>query len=139
MRVLVAEAQVPFVHGGAEILVRQLVGALRAHGYEAEIVAIPYRDHPRDQLMAHAAAWRLIDLTMALNRPIDLVIATKFPTYLVRHPAKVAWLVHQHRAAYELCGTPYSPFAHTEEDVGLRDRLVRMDAQALGECLALFS
>src|SRR6266446_4417815 len=105
MRVLVAEAQVPFVHGGAEILVRQLVGALRAHGYEAEIVAIPYRDHPRDQLMAHAAAWRLIDLTMALNRPIDLVIATKFPTYLVRHAVQP---VRAHRGG---CGPARSPGA----------------------------
>ena len=30
--------QVPFVHGGAEILVRELVGELRAHGCEAERV-----------------------------------------------------------------------------------------------------
>ena len=139
MRVLVLEAQVPFVHGGAEILVRQLVGALREQGHDAEIVAIPFRDHPREQLMAHAAAWRLIDLSTAINRPIDLVIATKFPTYLVRHPAKVTWLVHQHRAAYELCDTPYSDFAHTDRDVGLRDRLLKIDTQALGECVALFS
>src|SRR4029077_17233068 len=103
------------------------------------IVAIPFRDHPREQLMAHAAAWRLIDLTTALNRPIDLVIATKFPTYLVRHPAKVAWLVHQHRAAYELCDTPYSDFAHTERDVGLRKRLIDLDTEMLGECRGLFS
>jgi len=138
-RVLVLEAQVPFVHGGAEILVRQLVGALRERGFDAEIVSIPFRDDPREQLMAHAAAWRLIDLTMSQGRPIDLVIGTKFPTYLVRHPAKVTWLVHQHRAAYELCGTPYSNFDHTVPDVGLRDRLVQMDTAALQECVGLFS
>ena len=46
--------------------------------------------------------------------PEDLVIATKFPTYFVRHPNKVAWLIHQYRAAYELCGTPYSDFGHNE-------------------------
>ncbi len=138
-RVLVLEAQVPFVHGGAEILVRQLVGALRERGFEAEIVSIPFRDDPRDQLMAHAAAWRLIDLTMSQGRPVDAVIATKFPTYLVRHPAKVTWLVHQHRAAYELCGTPYSNFDHTVTDVGLRDRLVQLDTDALAECVGLFS
>jgi glycosyltransferase involved in cell wall biosynthesis len=71
--------------------------------------------------------------------PIDLVIATKFPTYFVRHPAKVAWLVHQHRAAYELCGTPFSDFAHTEADVGLRKRLVELDTAMLAECRALFT
>ena len=138
-RVLVLEAQTPFVHGGAEILVRQLVTALRDRGYESDTVSIPFRDEPREELMAHAAAWRLIDLTRVLGRPIDRVIATKFPTYFVRHPAKVAWLVHQHRAAYELCGTPFSNFEHTERDVGLRQRLLETDTQMLGECTKLFS
>jgi glycosyltransferase involved in cell wall biosynthesis len=138
-RVLVLESQTPFVHGGAEILARELLGALRGHGYEAELVSIPFRDSPREELLSHAAAWRLIDLTRALDRPIDAVVATKFPTYFVRHPAKVAWLVHQHRAAYELCGTPFSDFEHTERDVGLRKRLIELDTAMLQECRGLFS
>jgi glycosyltransferase involved in cell wall biosynthesis len=137
--VLVLESQTPFVRGGAEILVRELVSAIRARGHEADLVSIPFRDSPREELMAHAAAWRLIDLRTALERPIDVVIATKFPTYFVRHPAKVAWLVHQHRAAYELCGTPYSDFDHTERDVGLRKQLIDLDTRMLSECAGLFS
>jgi glycosyltransferase involved in cell wall biosynthesis len=135
----VLESQTPFVHGGAEILARELLAALRVHGYEADLVSIPFRDSPREELLAHAAAWRLIDLTRALDRSIDAVVATKFPTYFVRHPAKVAWLVHQHRAAYELCGTPFSDFEHTERDVGLRKRLIELDTQRLRECRGLFS
>lgn len=138
-RILVLESQTPFVHGGAEILVRELAGALRGHGYETEIVSVPFRDAPHEQLMAHAAAWRLIDVSHAAQRPIDLVIPTKFPTYFVRHPTKVTWLVHQHRAAYELCGTPYSDFDHTEADVGLRKRLVDLDTMMLGECAGVFT
>jgi glycosyltransferase involved in cell wall biosynthesis len=138
-RVLVLESQTPFVHGGAEMLARELVAALRRYGCEAELVSIPFRDAPRDELLAHAAAWRLLDLTRALDRPVDVAIATKFPTYFARHPAKVAWLVHQHRAAYELCGTPFSDFEHTERDVGLRKRLIDLDTQMLGECRGLFS
>jgi len=137
--VLVLEAQTPFVHGGAEILVRELAAALRARGYEADIVSIPFRDHPREELLAHAAAWRLVDISESAGKPIDLAIATKFPTYFVRHPAKVAWLVHQHRAAYELCGTPFSNFDHTAMDVGVRKHLVELDTQMLGECAGLFS
>jgi glycosyltransferase involved in cell wall biosynthesis len=57
----------------------------------------------------------------------------------VRHPNKVAWLIHQYRAAYELCGTEYSDFAHTELDLGLRHTLTRLDSQMLGECRALFT
>ena len=138
-RVLVLESQTPFVHGGAEMLARELVGALQRHGCEAELVSLPFRDTPREELLAHAAAWRLLDLTRALDRPVDVAIATKFPTYFARHPAKVTWLVHQHRAAYELCGTPFSDFDHTERDVGLRKRLIELDTQMLQECRGLFS
>jgi glycosyltransferase involved in cell wall biosynthesis len=119
--------------------VRELVGSLRAHGYETEIVSVPFRDTPHEQIMAHAAIWRLLDVSHAAQTPIDLVIPTKFPTYFVRHPMKVAWLVHQHRAAYELCGTPFSDFTHAESDVGLRKRLIELDTAMLRECAGLFT
>src|SRR5207247_4536304 len=71
--------------------------------------------------------------------PIDLVIATKFPTYFVRHPNKVTWLFHQYRAIYDLCGTVYSEFDHSEGDVRLRDALIRLDGEVLAESKRLFS
>lgn len=132
--VLVCEAQVPFVTGGAESLVRSLIEHLRAAGYETDLVSVPFKWYPKDEILAHAAAWRLLDLSESNGRPVDLVIATKFPTYFARHPNKVVWLIHQHRAAYELCGTEYSDFAHTEPDVELRDRLLALDREMLGEC-----
>jgi glycosyltransferase involved in cell wall biosynthesis len=137
--ILVCEAQVPFVHGGAEILVRELVRELRAHGHLAELVSVPFKWYPKEEILPHAAAWRLLDLSESNGRPVDVVIATKFPTYCVRHPRKVAWLVHQYRAAYELCGTAYSDFTHTEQDVGLRDKLVALDTEMLSECRGLYA
>ena len=137
--VLVCEAQVPFVHGGAEVHVRQLVRELRLRGFQAELVSVPFKWYPKEEILPHAAAWRLLDLSESNGRPIDLVIASKFPSYFVRHPNKVAWLIHQYRAAYELCGTEYSDFAHTELDVGLRDTLMRLDTEMLSECRAVFS
>ena len=137
--VLVCEAQVPFVHGGAEVHVRQLVRELRARGYTTELVSVPFKWYPKEEILPHAAAWRLLDLSECNGRPVDLVIGTKFPSYFARHPRKVAWLIHQYRAAYELCGTEYSDFAHTELDVGLRDTLMRLDTTMLGECRALFT
>jgi glycosyltransferase involved in cell wall biosynthesis len=90
-------------------------------------------------LLAQAAAWRLVDLSESNGEPIDLVIATKFPTYFVRHSNKVTWLFHQYRAIYELCGTPYSEFGHSEADVRLRDRMMQMDRDAIGESQRIFS
>ena len=137
--VVVCEAQVPFVHGGAEIHVRELVRELIARGYDAELVSVPFKWNPKSEILPHAAAWRLLDLSESNGRPIDLVIASKFPTYFVRHPNKVAWLIHQYRAAYELCGTVYSDFGHNEADLGLRDTLIRLDTEMLGECRHIFA
>ncbi|MGE0449443.1 MAG: glycosyltransferase family 4 protein [Vicinamibacterales bacterium] len=138
-RVVVCEAQVPFIRGGAEYQVRSLISALRDRGVETELVAVPFKWYPAEELLAHAAAWRLLDLTESNGQVIDRVIATKFPTYFVRHPNKVAWLMHQYRAAYELCGTPYSEFTHSEEHVGVRDTLVRLDREILGECRHVYT
>ncbi len=137
--VVVCEAQVPFVRGGAEALVRELVRQLRNHGFDAERVSLPFKWYPKEELLPHAAAWRMLDLSESHGRPIDLLIGTKFPTYYARHPRKVTWLVHQHRAAYELAGTPYSDFGHDEHDVALRDRLIALDKDMLGESRSIFS
>jgi glycosyltransferase involved in cell wall biosynthesis len=137
--VLVCETQVPLVRGGAELLVRQLVAELRARGFATDRVALPFKWYPKDEILAHAAAWRLLDLSESNGRRIDLVIGTKFPTYFARHPNKVCWLVHQHRAAYELCATEFSDFGHEEIDVGLRDRIMTLDERMLGECRGLYT
>jgi glycosyltransferase involved in cell wall biosynthesis len=137
--VLVCETQVPFVRGGAELLVQQLVDQLRARGIDAERVSLPFKWYPKDEILPHAAAWRLLDLSESNGRPIDLVIATKFPSYFARHPRKVCWLVHQHRAAYELAGTVYSDFGHDETDVGLKQQIVALDEQMLGECVGRYT
>ena len=59
-RVVVCEVQVPFVHGGAEYHVRALHQQLRAHGYQAELVSIPFKWYPKQEILAHASAWRLL-------------------------------------------------------------------------------
>ena len=132
--VLVCETQVPLVRGGAELLVQQLVSELKARGVATDRVSLPFKWYPKDEILPHAAAWRLLDLSESNGRPIDLIIATKFPTYFARHPRKVAWLLHQYRAAYELCDTVFSDFTHTESDVGLRDTLISLDTRMLAEC-----
>jgi glycosyltransferase involved in cell wall biosynthesis len=137
--VLVCEAKVPFVEGGAEMHVAGLVAELNRRGYRAERASIPFKWYPKDELLKQAAAWRLVDLSESNGTPIDTVIATKFPTYFVRHPNKVTWLFHQYRAIYDLCGTPYSEFTQIEPDVRLRDKLIALDNEVLSESKRLFT
>lgn len=137
-RILVADAHVPFVSGGAPLMVQGLVAQLRRR-YEVETVEVPFRPEVKSTILSQAAAWRLLDLTSANGRPIDLLIATRFPSYCARHPRKVAWVTHQHRAAYDLCGTEYSDFTHGEDDVAVRRALIDVDRRTLGECRHVFT
>jgi len=139
VRIAVCRPQVPFVRGGAEIFVDELVRRLRARGHEAEAVAVPFKWYPGARVLTQAFVWRLLDLSEADGRPIDLVVATKFPSYCVRHPNKVVWLLHQFRQAYELDRTPLGQFSESAEDRAMRRRVERLDAVALGEARKLFA
>jgi glycosyltransferase involved in cell wall biosynthesis len=138
MNIAICASQVPFVRGGAEVLVDGLAAALEEHGHQVCVVALPFKWYPKEQLLRGALAWRLVDLTESNGVPIDLVICTKFPTWAVRHPRKVAWIVHQHRQAYDWYGTPLSDFANTPEDQEARRRIRAIDGVGLGECQRLF-
>ena len=137
--VLVCAAQAPFVTGGAEILVRELAANLRRRGFRTDVVALPFHGHPPSELLRQALAWRLLELRETNGRPIDLMIPTKFPSYLVRAPRKVAWLFHQHREAYDLFGTPRGSFTEGPEDRRVREAILAMDDAALGECQRVFT
>ncbi len=139
MRVAVCAPQVPFVRGGAELMAESLVDALRRRGHEAELVTIPFKWYPGSRVLDHAFLWRLVDLTESDGRPIDRVIATKFPAYCVRHPDKVAWVLHQFRQAYDYDRTELGQFSESPEDRATRRAVERLDSVALGEARRVFA
>jgi glycosyltransferase involved in cell wall biosynthesis len=67
------------------------------------------------------------------------VIATKFPAYAVRHPNKVAWVLHQFRQAYDYDRTELGQFSESAEDRATRAAIERLDAVALGEARRVFA
>jgi glycosyltransferase involved in cell wall biosynthesis len=139
MRIAVCAPQVPFVRGGAELMAEDLVAALRARGHEAEIVSVPFKWYPGTRVVDQAFLWRLVDLTEADGRPIDRVIATKFPAYCIRHPNKVAWVLHQFRQAYDYDRTELGQFDESPEGRATRRTVERLDAVALGEARRVFA
>ncbi len=139
LRILVLGAQVPFQRGGAEWHLAALVRQLRARGHEAEAVQLPFRWDPREEAVRSALAWRLVDVTRAGSVDVDLVIATRFPTYVARHPRKVAWLFHPFRQAYDLHDSGKDGFPDTPEGRALHQHVVGLDRQALKECRRVFT
>jgi len=139
MRLAVCMPQVPFERGGTEIFADGLVGALREAGHEAELVTIPFKWYPNERLLTQAFLWRLLDLEEANGRPIDAVIATKFPSYAIRHPNKVVWLIHQFRQAWDFDRTEFGQFSETAADRALRRKVLQFDSVALGEAKKIFT
>jgi glycosyltransferase involved in cell wall biosynthesis len=139
MRIAVCRPQVPFAHGGAEIFTDALVNELRTRGHEADIVSVPFKWYPAQRVLTQAFLWRLLDLTEVDGKEIDLVIATKFPSYVIRHPEKRVWLVHQFRQAYELDGTDLGQFGDSPEDRAIRRKVQELDRTSLGEATRLFA
>jgi len=137
--VLVCAVQAPFIVGGAEILVSELRDNLERRGFRADVASVPFKWYPVSELVRQALAWRLLDVTESNGTKVDLVIATKFPSYLVRHPRKVTWLFHQHREAYDLFGTSFGSFTDAPDDRETREAIHRMDTRSLSECRQLFS
>jgi glycosyltransferase involved in cell wall biosynthesis len=137
--VVVCTTQSPFVRGGAEILVQELAAQLVRRGFRADVVSVPFHGYPPSEVVRQALAWRLLELRETTGSPIDLVIPTKFPSYLVRHARKVVWLFHQHREAYDLFGSEVGSLTDDEEGRRVQQAVQAMDAAALSECGEIFT
>ncbi|WP_029138213.1 glycosyltransferase family 4 protein [Nakamurella lactea] len=133
MKLAVLNASVPFLRGGAEYLADSLVAQLVMRGHEVEHVKIPMRwASPLDVAESMFAA-------ASLEIPeADMVIALKFPAYLVPHPNKVIWLLHQFRQAYDLWGTDLQDIPTTSAGRALRASIRKADDRAFEESRAIY-
>lgn len=137
-RILIATVQTPFTSGGAEIHAKNLCRELNARGFEAEIVRIPFKWYPPKEIVKCMLACRLMDLTESTGRKVDRLIGLRFPAYLIPHPNKVIWLLHQHRTAYELWGTPYCDLVHYPDGERVRQIILHADTHLMPEARRIY-
>lgn len=129
LKILVVNSAAPFIHGGAEELAINLTRQLNARSnVEAELLRVPFRWDPPDVILEEVLLNRRFEL---IN--VDRVIALKFPAYLIPHPHKTLWLLHQFRQAYDLAdageGLP---------DGDLRRAIRTADNVAFAACRKIF-
>ncbi|HMA73204.1 MAG TPA: glycosyltransferase family 4 protein [Xanthobacteraceae bacterium] len=122
MKVLVLTNMAPFVWGGAEELTHHLVVNLRLRGLEAEAFRIPFKFEPYERLVDEMFICKSLRL-----RNVDLVIALKFPAYLVPFENKVFWLLHQYRQAYDLWDAKQSNIPDTDRGRQVRRLIIEND------------
>jgi glycosyltransferase involved in cell wall biosynthesis len=139
MRILIATVQVPFVRGGAEMHAEGLQHALVAAGHQAEMVALPFKWYPPERILDQILAARLFDLTESSGTRIDRVIGLRFPAYLIPHPNKVLWILHQYRAAYDLWGGDLCDLMHFPNGQEVRDAIHAADKAFIPEARAVYA
>jgi glycosyltransferase involved in cell wall biosynthesis len=139
MRVLIATTQVPFIRGGAEAHAEGLREALRREDHEAEIVSVPFKWYPPEKILDHILACRLLDLTEVAGTPVDRLIGLKFPAYLIPHPNKVLWILHQFRTAYDLWDHPLGDLIYSPDGQEVRDAILQVDQELIPQAKAVFA
>jgi glycosyltransferase involved in cell wall biosynthesis len=135
MRILVTASHAPFLQGGGERHVDNLCAALRAAGHVVELVRLPFKFRPEadiERLMAYCDGF---DLSAPNGQHVDRLISLQFPGYGMRHPQHVVWLMHQHRAVYEL----FDPREATPELRELREQILAYDRRALSGVARIFA
>ncbi len=138
MRVGIATVQVPFAHGPDEMAAAGLLDAIRAAGHEAEIISLPFKPTPPGRIGQHMLAARLMHVAESAGQVIDRLIGLTFPAYLMPHPSKRLWLLHQHRSAYDLWGDS-SDLAQAPDGAHVRSVIQSADTALLAECEALYA
>lgn len=88
MRILVVNSGEPFVRSVTDQAAGTLAQALASHGHESEVLRIPFSSAPSNAIPVQAVMIRLFELSN-----VDRVVALDFPSYLIRHPAKIIWLI----------------------------------------------
>ena len=102
MKLLVTACQVPFMHGGADYHIDGVTRALKQAGHQVEQVRFPFKFNPTSSIETLMQYCEQQDFSQFNGIEIDKVISLQFPGYGVQHPDHRIWVMHQHRAVYEL-------------------------------------
>ena len=135
MKIVVTANIVPFMPGGADYHINGLVEQLRLYGHEVELLRFPFRFSPEDEVQRMMTFCEATDLSMPNGVHVDKVISLQFPAYGVQHPDHRVWIMHQHRAVYEL----FDDQPRSDALVALRDEVNAFDRRVLDKAQALFA
>ncbi|WP_292406136.1 MULTISPECIES: glycosyltransferase family 4 protein [unclassified Methanoculleus] len=120
---IVAPSPVPFTIGGAEQLFWGMQDAIHEYTpHQCELVKIPTREDNFWNLIASYYSFYTLDLSH-----FDMVISTKYPSWMVQHVNHVVYLIHPLRGLYDtyhLCNLPRETPGHLR--VGLVEEIVEV-------------
>ena len=134
MRIAICSSFVPFIHGGGRFIVDWLAIKLREYGHQVEVIYLPFGEKS-DEILPQFVSYRLLDLTQDTDR----LITIRPPAYLIPHPNKIIWLIHQFRSFYDLWDGPYCSYPDDSKHRAIRTRIMEADRVSFGEARRLFT
>jgi glycosyltransferase involved in cell wall biosynthesis len=135
MKIIITANIVPFTPGGADYHINGLTEQLRAFGHDVELLRFPFRFSPDSEIERLMEFCGATDLNMANGVAADKVISLQFPAYGVDHKDHRVWVMHQHRAIYEL----YNAAEASEEDAAFKKLVTEFDNHNLAKADKLFA
>jgi glycosyltransferase involved in cell wall biosynthesis len=126
---IVAPCSVPYLVGGAENLYRGLQDHINERTpHQAELIKLPTREHSFWELVDSYRRFSELDLT-----GFDVVVSTKYPSWMVAHERHVVYMLHKLRGLYDTWhflglperapGDPADLLAFMDEQQGRREAL----------------
>jgi glycosyltransferase involved in cell wall biosynthesis len=104
---VVGPSPVPYVLGGVEKLLWGLCEAINTHTpHQCELIKVPSDESTF--LRTLRSYWRFFRLDLS---HFDMVLVTKYPAWMVRHPMKVCYMQHRLRGVYDTYAGPAGRFA----------------------------
>jgi len=138
LNVIICGVKYPFVYGGSEILIESLQYELEKRGHIVDVVKMPFKNLPLEQIVRNCLSWRLVDFRNFDEGNVDILIATKFPSYFAKHPNKIVWLQHQHRQSYDLAETEFG-IKGSKEAEEFNSWIKDMDTEVIAEAKKIFT
>ena len=108
---------------------------MRAGGHDVALFRLPFKFRPESDIARLMTFCDGYDLSAPNGQEVDRVISLQFPGYGMRHPRHVVWLMHQHRAVYEL----FDAREATPALAALREDIAAYDRRTLANVLRRFA
>lgn len=110
--------------GGAEKFYKGLADSLCAKGHQAEVISVLSDESTFESI--EESYLRFYDLDLSAY---DGVISTKSPSYMIRHPNHVCYLLHTMRVFYDMFEVE---FPHPSKSlIRQRDLIIKLDSSGL--------
>ena len=102
---IIAPSPVPFTTGGAELLLQEMQKSIHKYTpHQCELIKLPVKEDNFWNLIDSYDCFYRLDLSH-----FDLVISTKYPSWMVQHRNQTVYLIHHLRGlfdTYHFCCEP---------------------------------